>query len=132
MASSAVTSYGLDWKVDRILDGDSHPSPDKIAVGTGTKEATESDTSLESQSYEAAFSDIEADIYSVEAGSADGIYRANITVSGDVEVPGGTDITEIGLFDANGNLYYREVRAVTTVGSGERISFEVEVDLINS
>lgn len=129
MASSAVTNFGRNYIVNRVLDGDGAPEQTKIAVGTGTTTASASDSSMESEEHVSDFSDGNANLYKV--AGADGIYRANIEISGGVEVPAGTDVTEFGIKTSNGDLVYREVRNATTVGSGERISFELEIEFIN-
>lgn len=129
MSSSAVTTFGKNYYVNRTVDGDSYPEQTKMVVGSGTTSASESDTSLETLEYEAQFTDANANLYKV--ASADGVYRANIEISGGVEVPAGTDIAELGIKTSNDDLVYREVRNVTTIRAGERISFEIEIEFIN-
>lgn len=126
---SLKTEHGRMWSVNRIVNGDSYPELTDIAVGTGTTDPTESDTQLESEEYRTTFSDANANIYVVSGGT--GAYRVNVTLSGGTEVLADTSVSEFGIFDANGDLVYRETRSPTTIASGERISFEIEIQLTN-
>ena len=128
--SSIVTEFGRDWVVDRIIQGDEYSEQQYIAVGTGTTDPTEDDIELEEQVYSASFEDANANLYSID--EAAGIYRADITVSGGIEVDPGTEISEFGILTENQDLVYRETRDPTTIGPGGRISFELEVEFINT
>lgn len=127
---SLKTEHGRDWTVERLLNGDDEVELKYIAVGTGNTDPAEEDVELESEEYETTFDDSNANLYIV--GDLPGTYRANITISGGVEVPADTEITEFGIKDENGDLVYREVRSGTTITSGERISFEIEIEVINT
>jgi len=128
--SSIVTEFGRDWIANRVIHGDEYPEQQYIAVGTGTTDPTELDTELEQQVYSVSFENANANIYTVD--EAAGVYRADITISGGIEVDPGTDISEFGILTEDEDLVYRETRDSTTIGSGARISFELEVEFINT
>ncbi len=127
--SAIQTEYGRDWAVGRILHGDDHPPLEYIAVGSGDSDPVDGDEELEEQEYVASFDDSNANIYTVD--ELPGTFRVDITVSGGVEVDPDTSISEFGIMTEDENLVYRETRDPTVISSGERISFEIETELIN-
>jgi len=127
--SAIKTEYGRDWAVDRILHGDDYPELQYVLIGSGDSDPVESDTELDMEEYKASVEDTNANIYKV--GNLPGTYRVDITVSGGVEVDADTSISEFGIETAEQNLVYREVRDPTVISSGERISFEIEVEFVN-
>jgi len=127
--SAIQTEYGRDWAVDRILFGDDYPELEYIAIGSGETDPVEGDEELEEQEYVASFEDTNANIYKVD--ELPGTFRIDITVSGGVEIDADTSISEFGILTAEENLVYRETRDPTVISSGERISFEIETELIN-
>ncbi len=128
--SSIVTEFGRNWIVDRIIHGDEYPEQQYIAVGTGDSDPIESDEELEDQVHISSFEDGNANLYVID--EAAGVYRADITISGGIEVDPGTEISEFGILTEDEDLVYRETRDSTTIGSGARISFELEVEFINT
>jgi len=127
--SAIKTEYGRNWAVDRILNGDDHPELQYVLIGSGDSDPVESDTELDMEEYKASVEDTNANIYKV--GDLPGTYRVDITVSGGVEVDADTSISEFGIETADQDLVYREVRDPTVISSGERISFEIEVEFVN-
>ena len=127
--SGIQTEYGRDWAVDRILNGDDVPEIQYVALGSGDTDPVESDTALESEEYQASTEDANANIYKVS--DLPGTYRVDVTVSGGVEVDPDTSVSEFGVKTADEDLVYREVRSPTIISGGERISFEIEVEIVN-
>lgn len=99
---------------------------DTIAVGSGTTDPSITDSSLEAPVFEASNS---TSIVSFEPTSSPGEYVCRIALQGGTEVPGGADITELGLKDTDGDLVYRETRTAVTIDDGSRIVFEFTVDV---
>jgi len=114
-----VTDDGLEKIGDEML-----AAYDEIAVGTGTTGDVPGDSSLESEVYRAQ---VEDSIVSFTETDATGGFEAKIEVGGGLEVPAGTDISEIGLF-ADGVLVVRDVFAAVTVEDGHREEFTVPGD----
>lgn len=121
--SALIPDTGREYISDQI-------TLDEFAIGTGTTDPTSSDTSLENEVYRASASDTNCEF---EDTSEDGEIVAKLTVSGGTEVPAGTTITEFGLLgDSGSTLVYREVKSGTTVQSGARITFALELDVVTA
>lgn len=128
MVSSALTEAGERYLPNRIVKGDRAPTIDTVLVGTGTTPASVSDTNLDSQIHAGA---IPADS-SIEANNTvDGAIDISIEITGGIEVPPNTEITELGFETSDGDFIYREVREGTTVAGGERLSFSVSLRIRN-
>jgi hypothetical protein len=122
-----IPDDGLEWASQKLLDNNVGEALYIVAVGDGTNSPSPGDTSLQSELYRADDDDSNC---TVEPASGTGDIVARITVSGGNEVPADADITELGLFVSDGStLLYREVNDAVTVGSGERQTFEFEVQL---
>jgi len=115
--TSTITDDGLEWIGDRAAGLASGPI-DAVAVGAGTDPPSIDDQELQEE----------------QARDLDGVFEAGhgieeyaIEVSGGLEVPADTAITEFGLF-AGDVLVLREVRAPVTVNAGERSEFRVPLE----
>jgi len=115
-----VTDDGLEQISDVLL-----AAYDEIAVGTGTDPDAPSDSSLQSEAFRATVKT--AGVEFRETGPT-GEYEAAIEVGGGLEVPAGTDISEIGLF-ADGVLVVRDVFPAVTIEAGDRREFTVPADI---
>jgi len=99
-----------------------------VALGTGQNESTTA-TGLGSREYLAQPSNNNVRI--VETGST-GEYEIIIEVTGGTEVPGGTEISEIGAFfgdpDSGGPLFAIDEFAAVPVDAGHTEEFTIPVD----
>lgn len=99
-----------------------------VALGTGQNESTTA-TSLGNREYTAQTSNSNVDIN--ETGST-GEYEVQITVKGGTEVSGGTQISEIGIFDgdpaASGILLQIDEFAAKTVEAGHKETFTLPIN----
>jgi len=128
-AKSKFTEYGRDWIVDRLLHGDEYSEQVEIAIGSGTTVPDETDEQLESELYRTSFEEANANIFTVDSP---GVYRVTVIVTGGIEIPDGSSVSELGVFDEDEGLIYRETRTEVVVNDGERIGIESEVDFINT
>lgn len=126
--ATTIPNDGLNWVADAATPGVDEPKLQYVSVGTGTSSPKIDDTDLESETYR---SDIDTATSSIDRSSSTGSIRASITVSGGTEVPSGEEITELGIFTESGELVYREVRDVISIGDGERVTFEFIVSFVN-
>lgn len=121
------TSIGLNYLAENAFE-----KPDSrintIAVGSGTTNPAITDTTLESRVFEATDG---TNVVSFESATAAGEYICRIALQGGTEVPGGTQISELGLKTDAGDLIYRETRNAVTIETGSRIIFEFNVDISN-
>lgn len=125
--AEATTNTGQDWLSEKAVGNVPNEELYIIAVGTGTTDPTESDTSLQSEVYRSNDGNTNC---TVDTTTNTGEIVGRITVSGGTEVPAGTDITEIGLFvDDGSTLVFREVRTAVTIESGDRKTFEFTIVL---
>lgn len=129
MASSVLTTIGKEYTANRVVAGDTFPEINRVLVGTGTTEADVSDTDLESQVYSETFGSGSSTVATNETVS--GAIDVQIEITGGIEVPPDTEITEFGLKTEVGDLIYREVRAGTNIASGERFTFNISVRVQN-
>jgi hypothetical protein len=98
-----------------------------IAIGTGTTDPTESDTSLESPEFQA---DITANSASASVTGETGEFQVSLRVIGGSTVPADTELTELGVFTDDG-LIYREVTDPRSVGAGQSIQIETELTVLS-
>lgn len=119
MPSYSVTTSNLNRLAASFVS-----DVNSVAVGTGTSTASVDDTALDSQIYEATVAE---DVVSVTTTDTDGELSVAIVVVGGTSVPADTDITELGVFDEDDTLLYREVTNPRSVGSGQ--SIQIETDL---
>lgn len=120
-----IPDVGRDWFADRSTDSSFGEYIDIVAVGSGDSSPSQSDTQLDAEEYRASKS---SSNITVETTSNVGEIRCTISITGDTEVPGGTDIWEFGLFSDGGVLLYREVRSsAVTVDSGDSKTFEFKL-----
>jgi len=125
--TSVVPKEGLDWYRDKSFNNVADTRPYIVAVGTGTTAVSSSDTSLDTFEYE---SNDDNGNCTVGPTSSVGEYEFKISVTGGMEVPADTDITEIGIKTDGANYFlYREVRSAVTVPSGERVTFTGTMDV---
>lgn len=95
---TTITDVGLEWKAGALVGN--HDAIDAVAVGSGTGNEGTDATSLANQEYKALTSS--EDVVVQETNSL-GQYEAIITVTGDQEVPAGTQISEIGVYGGAGS-----------------------------
>jgi hypothetical protein len=124
-----IPDEGLEWASEKLFDQHSGEFPYVVAVGDGTNSPLPGDSSLQNELYRSTDDDSNC---TVETTTSVGGSVARITVSGGGEVPAGAQITELALFVSDGStLLYREVNDAVEVGSGERQTFEFEVNLVD-
>ena len=108
MASGAMTTFGLNYALDKDLDAQTL----YMAIGTGTADAAVTDTALETEGARVALStnSISGVVWTVEG------YFNSSKASGSV-------ITEAGIFDAasSGNMICRQ----TFVGQSKEIGMHL-------
>jgi len=115
---------GLDRIATSIADSVSH-----VAVGSGTNEST-SATALGDREFAAARSTTTVEI--LQPGET-GQIEAVIAVKGGTEVPGGTGISEVGVFDddptaAGATLLFIDEFSTVTVEDGHLEEFTIPID----
>jgi len=115
---------GLDRIATSIADAVSH-----VAVGSGTNEST-SATALGNREFAAARSTTTVEILQPGATSE---IEAVIAVKGGTEVPGGTGISEVGVFDddpavAAATLLFIDEFPTVTVEDGHLEEFTIPID----
>lgn len=123
-----IPDTGRDWIANKIIPGETAAELKYVSIGTGTTKTASDDTALASEIHR---SDTTGQNSSVSKNSLTGSVRVSVTISGGTEVPSGADITELGVFTADDELIYREVRDVVTIDDGERITFEFTISFVN-
>lgn len=120
------TDDGRDFFED-VAVGDITDEINTVAIGDGDSAPSSTDTSLDSPIYEETDA---ATNTTIERTSTTGTIRVSVEVTGGVEVPGGTDVTEIGLKTNGDSLVYREVRSAgIDVGQGESKVIELVISV---
>jgi len=115
---------GLDRIATSIINTVSH-----VAVGTGRNESA-SATALGSRAFAASRSDIPVEI--LQPGET-GEIEVVIVIKGGTEVPAGTGISEIGVFDGDpaatgATLLFIDEFQTVTVEDGHTEEFTIPVD----
>jgi len=99
-----------------------------VAIGSGQNESTTA-TSLGNREYFAQVSNTNVDVVETDT---DGGHDVVIRVKGGTEVPGGTDISEMGVFDgdptAGGSLLYIDDFGAVEVEAGHTEEFTIPVE----
>jgi hypothetical protein len=121
---TTIPDNGLDRIATSIADSVSH-----VAVGSGTNEST-SATALGNREFAAARSTATVEI--LQPGET-GEIEAVIAVKGGTEVPGGTGISEVGVFDgdptaAGATLLFIDEFSTVTVEDGHLEEFTIPID----
>jgi len=115
-----ITNAGLDSVAAEVVDIVS-----SVAVGTGDGPVTKTDISLDEEVYRESTSHESVSITPV---SQFGTLRVGIVVIGGLSVPPETDIYELGLFDEDGALLYRQVSdEPRQTGEGQSLQIESEL-----
>lgn len=115
-----LTNAGLDTTAAVVAD-----TIAAVAVGTGTSAVTKTDTALDTEIHREQTSH---STVSVTPISQQGTIRVTIIVVGGLSVPAETDIYELGLFDADGQLLYRQVTdQPRQTGDGQSLQIESEL-----
>lgn len=126
---TTITDNGLEWLSDAAL-GFNSEEIDAIAVGTGAGNEGTGATSLTAEEYRA--DQTSEDVVFIET-DATGAFEAIITVTGDQEVPAGTEITEIAVFagetDANPTMIVIDEFAAVTIENGHTEEFTIPIDI---
>jgi len=131
-----VTPDQIDWSIggDNPDDGTqffvTYDRPklyvNTIAVGDGTGPVSETDTDMSSELY-STNPNAKYAIDGVERGER--VYT--IVITGGVEVPADSQISEFGLFDDTGSMLYHETRDAITISQGVTQEFRVRFDINN-
>jgi len=121
---TTIPDNALDRIATSIADSVSH-----VAVGSGTNEST-SATALGKREFAAARSTATVEI--LQPGET-GEIEAVIAVKGGTEVPGGTGISEVGVFDddpavAAATLLFIDEFPTVTVEDGHLEEFTIPID----
>lgn len=125
--ADVIVNDGRDLLEQKAIDSNYSAVLDTVAVGDGTQSPSLTDSSLTNNLYEASSSNSNV---TAEKDAGVGEMRFTIAITGDTEVPGGSDITEIGVKASDGTLFYYEVRdTAITVSTGETVTIEVVVQL---
>lgn len=119
----SLTEAGQDRLASRFVD-----EAAAVAVGGGNTAVSTTDTSLDSEEYRASVTQKEA---TVTTTNTTGTVRASIVVVGGVTVPANSDLYELGIFDDNGGLLYRQVSdQPRQTGSGQSLQIESELTVV--
>lgn len=119
----SLTEAGQDRLASRFVD-----EAAAVAVGGGNTAVSTTDTSLDSEEYRASVTQKEA---TVTTTNTTGTVRASIVVVGGVTVPANSDLYELGVFDDNGGLLYRQVSdQPRQTGSGQSLQIESELTVV--
>jgi hypothetical protein len=125
---TTTTDDGLEIVGD-LLIGAVSGQIDALAVGSGTNSESPTATALGNEEHRAAVSGTNADL--IEAGQT-GQLELIIRVKGGLEVPDGTQITEIGAFfngaGGGGTLVFIDNFSAVTVEAGNTEQFTIPVD----
>jgi len=117
-----LTTAGLDTTAAAVADEIA-----AVGVGTGNSAVTKTDTALEAEIHREQRSHSSV---SVEPISQTGTIRVAIVVIGGLTVPPETDIYELGLFDTDGALLYRQVsEQPRETGDGQSLQIESELTI---
>ena len=122
--SENFTRAGFDRMSELLVDH----GPVSVAVGSGSKGLSDSDTGLDQEIYRTSINNSNA---SLNTTSKVGEVEASISVAGGTEVDPGDSITELGLFLDNGSMMYRTVRESVEISEGERLTFTFRFSLVN-
>lgn len=120
--ASVTPNEGQEWISQKIV-GD---LPDErayvVAVGDGTGAVGTTDTSLQNELYR---SNDDNSNCAVDTTNDTGEYFGRITVTGGLNIPAGSEITEFGLFTTDGQMLYHETSSSgTVIESGENRTFQ--------
>jgi hypothetical protein len=125
--AKVITNSGRNWLTRQISPGYAQDKLTKVAVGTGTSDPTDIQTSLDQQEY--ITSDGSSDA-SIDTTNNDGEVLVSIELVGGSTVSPGAEISEFGTFTENGVMFHREVRdQPKTISSGETVTFEFTINL---
>lgn len=119
---TTTTDLGLEWIGDKTIDN-VNDSISKIAVGSGSGNESTVASSLANEVYRGDVAD--SNVTQVES-SATGRFDTEVVVTGGVEVPANTVITEIALFSGSGvMIVIDDFDSGVTVGAGVKQSFQI-------
>ena len=141
--TSIIPDEGLDWYRNKgIQDNDvTNEFVYDIAVGDGSQTVSSTDTQLNNEVYRANEDGPNA---SIDAGNSTGKYLVEVSVTGGTEVPGGTSVTELGVWardpsmnqsnvsDGDDKMIYHEAFSGKTVNNGETKTFTIELTITNT
>jgi hypothetical protein len=147
--TTTTPDEGREWITEKVLNvsGTTDQKIYDVGVGSGIGSAGPGDTQLDTQEHRANNDDSIVDIRDT---SVDGEIECKITVSGGTEVPGGTSITELGVWardpslpqsdfrngsqttnDSDDVMVYHEQRAGVTIPDGDRKTFAFKINIEN-
>ena len=120
MANGAtITSVGLAAFLDRFYNLGNYTAPTQIRVGTGTTTPAASDTALATDLGSVGY--IAYSSSYVDAGNARSIVTATLGAS----QGNGGSISEIGEFNASGQMMSRDVFTATAKTASKRITYTI-------
>jgi hypothetical protein len=126
---TTLTDVGLEAIADIVL-GLTNTRIDTLAVGTATGTETAGATSLGNEIFRANVSD--TNISLVDSGPG-GQTEASIVVKGGLDIPAGSQITEVGVFEdgagGGGRICFIDNIPSVTVNNGDSEQFTVPIDV---
>lgn len=122
---TVITNTGLEYLSD-LTFGNESAGIDTVAIGNGTSAESQTDTALDSEVYRSS----EASEVTFVDSDTNGVYEVLIAIKGGLQIPGGTEITEIGaIVGANDTMIFRDTMSGVVVDSGHTVEFETELTL---
>lgn len=128
--AEVYTNGGLEWLSGKKVDSADSTVLFGVAVGDGTSSPSSGDTSMESEIHR---TNADNSNCTIETTSNNGEIRVKVSVSGGSEVPGGSDISEFGVFtdESTPTMVYHEVTSGKTVTDGTRVTFEMLLTVVD-
>jgi hypothetical protein len=126
---TTLTDVGLEAIADIIL-GLTNTRIDALAVGTATGTETAGATSLGNEIFRADVSSTKVSLVDVGPG---GETEASIVIKGGLDVPAGSQVTEVGVFadggGGGGRLVFIDNVPSVAVQNGDSEQFTVPIDI---
>lgn len=116
----SLTNTGVDTVADAFVTRAA-----SVAVGSGTRAVAGEDDDLAAEEYRAS---VDAASVIVETVNKAGTVRVAIILTGGSAVPANKDLYELGVFDSDGQLLYRQVSdEPRSVGEGQTMKIETDI-----
>jgi hypothetical protein len=126
---TTLTDVGLEAIADIIL-GLTNTRIDALAVGTATGTETAGTTALGNEIFRADVSNTKVSLVDVGPG---GETEASIVIKGGLDVPAGSQVTEVGVFSdgagGGGRLVFIDNVPKVEVQNGDSEQFTVPIDI---
>ena len=123
MVEYALTNVALDTLAHSLVD-----KTTAVAVGKSDADVVGGDAS--SLGDEVYREDVTSDAASVVKLSDAGSLRASINIIGDIDVSADAEIQELGLFDADDAMLFRQVTEPRIVGAGQHVQLESDLEIV--